>query len=115
MSSLKIWIPILPPGLNQTYKTGKGHFYKSEEAKSWENDAALIIGSEAGDWVDDSEFYEINLTLQNSRHDVDAYTKLVTDCLCHKIGINDNRILKQCSEKIISDKKGIWIELKPYV
>jgi Holliday junction resolvase RusA-like endonuclease len=112
---LKIFLPNLPPGINQTYLIGNKHLYKSEKARDWENQASLIIGSEAAvqDWVDDSDFYEVDIKLQNSNHDVDAYTKLVIDCLTQKLGFNDNRILKQCSEKIKADEKGVWIELKP--
>lgn len=114
MSNLKIWIPLLPPGINETYKIGNGHLYKSEKAKSWENDAALIIGSEAQDWMDDSEFYEIDIILQNTRTDVDASIKLMIDVLSNKLGFNDNRILRQCSEKVKSDEKGVFIILRNY-
>lgn len=114
MSNLKIWVPLIPPGINETYKTGQGHFYKSEKAKSWETDAALIIGSQAAsqEWIDDSKFYEIEMIIQNSNYDVDSSIKLTIDCLCNKLGINDNRILKQCSEKVQSEEKGIWIILR---
>lgn len=115
MSYLKVWVPILPPGINRTYLIGNKHLYKSEVARDWETSAALVIGSEAAsqEWLDDSSFYEVNIQLHNSNHDVDAHQKLIIDCLTQKLGFNDNRILKQCSEKIKSDKKGVLIELKP--
>lgn len=111
---LKVFLPILPPGINQTYLIGNKHLYKSEAARNWEAQAALIIGSEAASqgWEDDSDFYEIEIKLQNSNHDVDASVKLVIDCLTQKLGFDDKRILKQCSEKIQSNEKGILIELK---
>lgn len=112
---LKIWIPLLPPGINQTYRIGNGHMYKSREANDWAADAAMVIGSAAVDWVDESEYYEICIELHNDRHDVDAPIKLVIDTVAAKLGFNDNRIMKQCSEKKMSNEKGIMIELRPYV
>lgn len=116
MSILTVFIPTLPPGLNQTYKTGKGNFYKSSEAKEWQAQASLIIGAEAGhqNWVDDSKFYEIELFIQNSRHDTDAFIKLVMDTLTQKLGFDDKRIKKIISEKITSTEKGLTIRLSPY-
>ena len=116
MSILIVFIPMLPPGLNQTYKTGKGNFYKSSEAKEWQAQAALLIGAEAGhqNWVDDSKFYEVELTIQNSRHDTDAFIKLVIDTLAQKLGFDDKRIKKITSEKIVSKEKGITIRLTHY-
>lgn|SRR3990167_2748166 len=113
MSKLLIWIPLLPPGINETYLIGNKHFYKSEKAKRWEEDAAYIIGSEAQEWEDKSEWYGINITLCNSNYDVDSSIKIVIDTISRKLGFNDKRILKQCSEKVKSDEKGIMIELYP--
>ncbi len=116
MAILTVFIPILPPGLNQTYKIGNGNFYKSYEAKRWQAQAALIIGEAAGyqNWIDDSKFYELELTIQNSNHDTDAYIKLVMDTLTKKLGFNDKRILKIVVEKIVANKKGINIRLRNY-
>lgn len=117
MSNLKIWIPLLPPSLNETYgvvnRAGKGDLYKNESALIWQTGAALIIGSEAAqqNWVDDSKFYGIKVTLQNSRTDVDASIKLIIDTIATKLGFNDNRILEQSSRKIKSEEKGVWVEL----
>lgn len=118
MSYLRIWVPILPPGINQSYgvvnRQGKGDMYKTQDALIWQAGAALIIGSEAAqqNWMDDSKFYEIKITLYNSRHDVDANLKIVLDTVAEKLGFNDKKIVEQSSKKIQSNEKGILIELK---
>lgn len=115
-----VYIPNNPPGLNQTYKVGrrgrKSNLYKAEEAIDWAAKAALIIGSEAAisGWKDVSKYYSIYIRF-SSRHDVDAPIKLIIDTLTSKLGFNDNRIKKQCSEKInYKEKEGVWISLEPY-
>lgn len=121
MSTLKIFVPLLPPGLNQSYGIGKtdedkGFLYKTSPASQWAEQAALIIGSEAGiqEWVDDAEYYEIIIKFSNFRQDVDAPLKLVIDTISQKLGFNDKRIMKQCSEKVKLDVPGVQIELNPY-
>ncbi len=119
MSYLKIWIPLLPPGINESYgvvnRRGKADMYKTEKALIWQQGAALIIGAEAGrqGWVDDSRYYEIKITLQNSNHDEDASVKIVQDTVAEKLGFNDKRIMEQSSRKIQAEEKGVWIELRP--
>lgn len=122
MRDLKVWIPVCPPGLNETYiigknrKTGKGWLYKSEEANDWSAKAALIVGFEAAQqgWADESRYYEISIKFSNFRQDVDASVKLVIDVVSQKLGFNDKRIMKQCSEKVKLHEEGVLIELKHY-
>lgn len=113
---MEIFIPLLPPGLNATYRISGSRLYKSEEATAWENDAALIIGSEAArqEWADNSEFYQIEIKFSNWRQDVDAPVKLILDCISQKLGFNDKRIMKQCSEKVNLKEPGVLITLEPY-
>lgn len=118
---MKIYIPICPPGINETYKVGKsgnkGHLYKSARANKWAEDAGLIIGAEAGkqEWKDTSKYYSIYIRFSNFRQDVDAPIKLVIDTVTAKLGFDDKRIVKQCSEKInYKEKEGVWISLEPY-
>lgn len=120
MNTLRIWIPLLPPGINASYgvgnRKGKADMYKTNEALIWQRGAALIIGSEAArqNWADDSKYYEIVIKFSNWNMDADGPIKLVIDTVATKLGFNDKRILKQSSEKIKSEEKGVWIELKPY-
>lgn len=118
--NFSIFIPLNPPGLNGTYQissaSGKAHMFKSSEANLWATQAALLIGAKAGevDWKDDSQFYEISIKFTNLRQDSDAPIKLIIDTLSQKLGFNDKRIMKQCSEKVEGEIKGVLIELKPY-
>lgn len=89
--------------------------YKTAKALIWQQGAALIIGSEAGNqgWVDNSKYYELEIKFSNWNMDEDGPVKLVQDTIAEKLGFNDKRILRQCSEKIKSEDKGVWIELRP--
>lgn len=112
-----VFIPVFSPGLNQTYKTGRGRFYKSKEAKEWQAKAALIIGSAAAEqeWVDDSKYYEILIEFNHPRQDVDAPIKLIIDTVSQKLGFNDKKIKRQCSEDIKDlSESGVWITLQSY-
>ncbi len=111
-----VFIPVFSPGLNKTYKTGKGRFYKAKEIKEWQAQAALIIGSAAAEqeWKDDSEYYEIIIEFNNFRQDFDAPIKLITDTVALKLGFNDKRIMKGSIEKKVSEQDGVLIKLLPY-
>src|SRR3972149_8241758 len=91
---LEVFVPGPIVGLNQTYKTGRGRFYKSAEATSWASAAALIIGAEAGEasWFDGGADFSLSLTLSRIRHDIDAPLKLVQDVLADKLGFDDERV-----------------------
>ncbi len=111
-----VFIPVLPPGINATYKTTKqGGFYKSKAAKEWQAKAALIIGSQAAelDWKHESSHYSIEIFLYEWHGDVDACVKLVIDTVSQKLGFDDKLIVKQCSEKIENkyQSKGIYVYL----
>ena len=110
-------IPSLPPGINATYKTGRGGFYKSAEAVLWQQKASYIIGAHANwmGWEDDAEFYKIYIEIRGSLADVDASVKLIIDTITQKLGFDDSRILEQSSKKVKSDEKGILVRLIPII
>ncbi|RJQ27299.1 hypothetical protein C4577_01655 [Candidatus Parcubacteria bacterium] len=117
---LKIFIPDLPPGLNESYGiysvTNKAHMYKTAKATGWSEKASLIIGARAGEegWEDIEEAYEIYMGICGSKADVDAPVKLIMDTVSKKLGFNDNKFYKQTSEKIKVGEVGLYIEIKPY-
>ena len=116
MGDLVVDIPVLPPGINETYSIGKGRMYKTSKAKHWENKAALIVGSTIATtgWEYEGGTYAIEVLVYNSRYDVDAPIKLIIDMLTRKIGIDDNKnfIRKVCIETFDdTTKEGIQIWL----
>lgn len=115
MDSLSVWIPVLPPGKNATYGYGKMRVYLSDEASSWAEKAALIIGAAAGEQgfiVQDSDEYAILIYTYGSDLDVDAPVALVIDTVSRKLGFDDRRIYRQGSWIFRNTKeKGIRILL----
>ncbi len=110
----EIFIPILPPGINTTYATGRGHLYKTKVAKDWSTDAAKIIGAKAGeiDWNDDCQFYDIEIFVYNGRMDADAPTKLIIDTVTRKLGFDDKRIRDVLIRKRRGTEKGVLVILR---
>lgn len=111
----EIFIELIPPSINQTYKCGKGRFYKSQIAKDWQTDAGMIIGAKAGeiDWQDNSEWYWIDIWVFSMRMDEDAVLKLTQDTLTQKLGFDDKKIIDASIHKRDGKKEGILIRLLP--
>lgn len=121
MTDLIIEIPVIPIGLNDTYKvtsrSGKARIYKDPAAVDWQAKAALFIGTEAArqDWEYKKGGYSIRIELFNVKHDSDAFQKLVIDTVAEKLDFNDREIIEQSSIKINDpDKSGIKITLKEW-
>ena len=114
----RLFIPVLPPGINQTYKVSKfGGFYKSEAAKSWEREVRqhFELALDEQGFSDSSDYYQVEITWAGSRHDADAFMKITIDTLAFELGINDNRILDKHITKLTGiSEKGILLELRPY-
>lgn len=104
----------LPPGINKTYKKGRGkygivdNFYKTKEAKEWEEIAGWEIKKV---WKNKKPIKGnccvfINLYLERNR-DLDSCTKIVFDLLQRQHVItNDSLIISSRQEKykIIPDE-----------
>lgn len=90
--------------------------YKSSQALEWEQSAGLVIGAKTGEigWEKTAEYYQIEIKFNNWRMDADGPVKLIIDTVTRKLGFDDKFIRRQCSEKIESGEKGVWIRLKPY-
>ena len=72
----------MPPGINRTYKVGNGRFYKSAEAKQWEEDAYYLIKACRNQKRLWSEKVHIIMSCTKYRElDIDAPIKIVLDAL----------------------------------
>ena len=102
--STKITLP-LPTSINRTYRSGSGHFYKSQEAKDWEEEANYA-------WYKQRSFFK-KLTLDDVRldivfflkrdRDIDSGLKIVFDFMQNKIYKNDKQIKELHVIKVKSD------------
>lgn len=89
-------IPFLPTSTNALYKWGKGHMYKTQAAKDWAKDAALLIGAAntVGDWSDYWLVVTLDVCLPNpARRDIDNCAKLALDTLAAKLGFDDRYVI----------------------
>lgn len=103
---IEIMIPLLPPGINQTYQiikrpskngTSPG-LALTPKARGWDKDAALIVGATAGRFEFEPDLtadYQIVIRWWGGKHDADAHLKLVQDCVTRKLGFDDRQI-KSC-------------------
>lgn len=83
----------LPLSINATYKTGSGNFYKSKEAKDWEEEAGWVIKkSYRGNPVGSPVYVGIEFFFKTKR-DIDGGIKIVLDLLQRQgILVNDSLI-----------------------
>lgn len=120
-NSLSVYIPILPPGINATYKvspfSGK-KIYKNATAVKWAEGAAHLIrnASSLQEWTDNCETYDLYMEIWGWRGDVDSHIKLVQDTVCQSLGFDDKRIRSVCSRKMdgAQSQPGISIKLNGY-
>ncbi len=103
-SSLMLTLP-LPPTLNETYRMGKGHYYKSKETKEWQE----MVGWEIKRHYKSLHrltgplYVGLSLYLKRDR-DIDSSTKGTLDSLEGLVYENDKQIVhlnvKKCTDKI---------------
>lgn len=110
---IEILIPYLPPGINQTYQivkhAGKRGLALTLIARRWDKDAALIVGSAAGQFdfePDLSIKYQIIIRWWGGKHDTDAHLKLTQDCVTRKLGFDDRQISACVIERCPNDWDG---------
>lgn len=119
MNIFEVSIPTLPPGINQTYNysaSTKNRVFLSNDARRWEEKAALIIGAEAGiqNWeYDKSAEYSLVIEWGGGRHDVDAHIKLAQDTLTRKLDFDDRQIVTVVASRIESEDEIIKLILIP--
>lgn len=117
---IKIWIPIVPPGINATYGVNcksRQKVYKTKEAKQWEKDAIMPIRSAAnsvGFVVDPKkDKLIISIVMQGSGHDVDAPIKMIVDTVARTLCFDD-KIVTNVHSSIDREhpERGVLIEVE---
>jgi Holliday junction resolvase RusA-like endonuclease len=103
---IQITIPTLPPGINRTYQRTRSGIALTQAARSWDEDAALIVGSAAGQFDFEPDLaadYQIVIRWWGGRHDTDAHLKIVQDCVARKLNFDDRQISACVIERCPAD------------
>ena len=84
----------IPTAVNASYKTGSGNFYKSAEARAWEEESLYKLMEQH---VNQKPLLSGALVVNLSFHfkkdrDIDSSIKILLDLLQGRIYINDNQI-----------------------
>lgn len=84
----------LPPSLNRTYKTGRGNFYKSPEARAWEVEAGYTLNRIQG--LPNGR-YEVVYTFHFEREGSDLANreKVLSDVMVKHGIISDDRFIDE--------------------
>lgn len=83
----------LPPSLNQTYKIGKGRFYKNKEAKEWEREAGWEIKKQWKKKPLRGRIYLCVWWFFSRERDIGSGMKILEDLLqTQQVYLNDNQI-----------------------
>jgi Holliday junction resolvase RusA-like endonuclease len=103
----------LPPGVNASYKTGKGKFYGSDELHSFKEEAHYALRQKGVfDWILIHEILcskkKIPLAVTIGfyyptlwKRDIDGGEKAAIDAVFAYIGLNDNLIVDKHTRKLV--------------
>lgn len=115
----------LPPGINASYKSGKGKFYGSAELRAFKDEAQYALLASGLDWpvihsiqaskkktplVATIDFYFPTLW----KRDIDGGEKAVIDVLFDYICLNDNLIVEKHTRKLV-DRGNPRCEIRVYL
>lgn len=103
-----VFIPFLPPGINQQYMRSytTGRPVLTKKAREWKENASLVVRNRANllDWKCDAKKYSFDIFVGGARADVDAYVKTVIDVVSTCLGFDD-RCLSSVSVKKLRFRK----------
>lgn len=108
---IKLILKTMPPAVNQSYKSGKGRFYKAEASKSaqdairWETKAQY-----RGKPLTGPVGVEIDLYEPSKRRDIDSGIKSLLDCLTG-IVYGDDRQVEELIVHKHTDKEKPRVEI----
>lgn len=113
MTTLAHAILPLPPGINASYKSGRGKFYGSPELKGFKDEAYYAL-RESGifDWLSIHKMLESKKKTPLAaaidfyfptlwKRDIDGGEKAVIDVIFDYIALNDNMIVDKHTRKLV--------------
>ena len=108
----------LPPGINASYKSGRGTFYGSAQLHAFKQEAhfMLFMQKDWFDWMTISDIQKSKNKIPLSisidfyyatlwRRDIDGGEKAVIDALFDCIGLNDNLIVEKYTRKLVDRER----------
>jgi len=114
---LRVTLP-LPPGINASYKSGRGRFYGSDELRSFKQEAHAKLYMQKGnfDWMTIYHIQKakgkipLSITIDFYfptlwRRDIDGGEKAVIDAIFDCIGLNDNLIVEKYTRKLVDRER----------
>lgn len=113
MTTLASAVLPLPPGINASYKSGRGKFYGSAELNSFKNDAYYALRQRGTfDWLSIHRLLESKKKIPLAatidfyfptlwKRDIDGCEKAVIDVLFDYISLNDNLIVDKHTRKLV--------------
>jgi Holliday junction resolvase RusA-like endonuclease len=108
---MKITLP-LPTSINRTYRSGNGHYWKSDEARIWEAKAMYVYTKQAKNIkpVEGNVLLEIKFFLKRDR-DIDSGLKILLDFLQGRFYGNDRQVQELDVVKFM-DKENPRVEVR---
>lgn len=110
---LPIILP-LPPAINATYKTTrKGGFYKSTEAKDWEQESLWLLMKhpKALHKLTVPVYVGLSYFLSRDR-DIDSMIKITLDILQKSGHVKNDNLIEHLNVKKFTDKKNPRVEIE---
>jgi hypothetical protein len=90
-----------PTGINSSYQSGSGNFYKTEPARKWINKAVNDLRSQGFQPLPDRPYRAaISYTLRTVRMDVDAPAKFIIDAVARSLCYEEPYVNKNGKSKI---------------
>lgn len=104
----------LPVPTNEAYKTGKGNFYKSKEAKAWEDEAGYLLLAQRKNKAPflDRVYVCLAFYFPNEHKDIDGGIKPVLDLLQRLNVYKNDRQVKHLVVLSLEDKKKPRLEIE---
>lgn len=108
---IEVTLP-LPPPLNQTYKTGKGNFYKSDKVKAWITEAGWEIKKQLKKYKPIKKPTCLTMTVYYKREvDIDAHLKSTLDLLEKMQIVENDKLIVQLNVNKFQTPKNPRLEL----
>ena len=104
----------LPVPVNEAYKVGRGHLYKSKEAKEWEEEAGykLLAQNKGKTMLEGSVYVGLSFFFPDSMKDIDGGIKPVLDLLQRLRVYKNDRQVDHLNVQKFLDKKNPRLEVE---
>ena len=95
---MKLTLPV-PPSGNASYRTGRGHFYRSKAAQSYHDTVELLCKAQRVTMMRGPITLEVKWYRARRAGDLDGRLKVLQDALQGRAYANDSQIVKIIAER----------------